>query len=205
MPKGTYRNKEISLSDKEVGELRQLARSGVRNIDLARQFGIPACSAHAISSGRIRKHPRKTLEERFLAKVQKTDSCWLWTASIRNYGYGQIGNRPGPPIPAHRVSYELYKGPIPAGIFVLHCCDNPPCVNPDHLFLGTQKDNIRDAAEKGRTARGERKKNAKLTRQGVSEMRAARLNGASLKSLAIRYGVCFQTCSDVCRGKTWKF
>lgn len=91
--------------------------------------------------------------DRFLTKVCKSDfsaaECWVWTAACDRYGYGQFavaGRRLG----AHRVSYVLHFGEIPAGLWVLHRCDNPRCVNPGHLFLGTAKDNTRDAMQKGR-------------------------------------------------------
>ena len=86
---------------------------------------------------------------RFWAKVCKTNGCWTWTASKNPHGYGQI-RLSGKLTLAHRVSWTIHNGVIPEGLFVLHICDNPPCVRPDHLFLGTQKDNIRDAVAKKR-------------------------------------------------------
>lgn len=89
------------------------------------------------------------ITERFWTKVQKTETCWLWGASKNKWGYGWVklnGSMRG----AHRVSYELTKGQIPNGFEILHKCDNPPCVNPDHLSSGTHGDNIRDMFKKGR-------------------------------------------------------
>jgi hypothetical protein len=100
------------------------------------------------------KLPRvaKSLEVRFWAKVQKTETCWLWTAHKAHFGYGEIkmSTPPYKNLRAHRVSWELHFGPIPPGAQVLHHCDNPACVRPDHLFLGSDLDNQRDAIAKGR-------------------------------------------------------
>ena len=96
-----------------------------------------------------------TLEQRFCNCILIDDSekCWLWIGPTSNGRYGQFGRGSKPNeirVKAHRFSWELFNGPIPEGMKVLHSCDNPPCVNPSHLFLGTQKDNAQDAIRKGR-------------------------------------------------------
>ena len=98
-----------------------------------------------------------TLRERLEASVQMeaTTGCWLWERSILvSGGYGQM-NWQGRPSRAHRLSYEEYVGPIPGGMMVCHRCDTPACINPEHLFLGTNADNVADRDKKGRVAKGE--------------------------------------------------
>ena len=93
------------------------------------------------------------VKERFFSRIQKTDNCWNWTGHIEYNGYGSMSikhkNRS-----THRISYEIHFGKIPDGLCVLHKCDNKKCVNPSHLFLGTQLDNVKDRDQKGHTAKG---------------------------------------------------
>lgn len=86
---------------------------------------------------------------RFFEKVRKTETCWEWTACLNSKGYGTMAVL-GRPVLAHRLSYEFHKGKIPEGLYVCHHCDNPKCVNPDHLFTGTNQDNQNDCVSKGR-------------------------------------------------------
>lgn len=102
-----------------------------------------------------------TIERRFWKKVIRTDGCWLWTAKSLPKGYGLIraGRKDEPWILAHRVSYAIEYGSVPALMHVLHVCDNPRCVNPAHLFLGHQSDNNADMRRKGRASGGSSPKN----------------------------------------------
>lgn len=151
--------------------------------------------------GEFRARP---LEVRFWEKVKKTDTCWLWQGFLlHGTWYGHIAlsgknGKNGKTISAHKLSWILHYGPIPDGLFVLHHCDTPPCVRPDHLFLGTQSDNMRDAAAKGRhpsqvnpsTQRGENSACAKLTAAMVLEMRLLRAEtGLAYRRIGERYGV----------------
>ena len=120
-------------------------------------------------------------------------------------GYGQVSVN-GRLLLAHRVAWELAHGPIPVGMFVCHICDNPSCVNVDHLFLGSHTDNMRDAKLKGRLTgpRGSSNRWVKLTETDVLEIRSLRTSGADLKSIADRFGICFQNVSMIANRKTWR-
>lgn len=99
----------------------------------------------------MRKYTRIPISQRFWSKVRIGDGCWEWTASTHKFGYGQLFVEwKARPLQAHRVSWELHFGEIPKGKHVLHKCDNPLCVRPDHLFLGTHEDNLSDMNRKGR-------------------------------------------------------
>lgn len=146
--------------------------------------------------------------DRFWAKVDKRpDGCWVWTASrLRAGGYGQF-NLNGIPTRAHRLSWEMHNGPIPAGLQVCHTCDNPPCVNPAHLFLGTIKENAHDRDRKGRThpgwVPGSRNGGAKLTEAQVAEIRE-RASGATHKALALEFGVSRTLIGLIVNRKQWR-
>lgn len=146
----------------------------------------------------------RTPADRFAAKYfeEPNSGCWLWTAGTNARGYGQFALR-GRSCGAHRASWELHRGPIPDGSCVLHRCDTPPCVNPDHLFLGTHADNAADMMEKGRSSRGERHYNSRLTAEQVAAIRRQAAEGATLTEMAIDTGVRRQTISLVARRKTW--
>jgi hypothetical protein len=101
---------------------------------------------------------RGALEDRFFSKVQKTETCWIWTAYKNKKGYGQINSDGYNMKKAHRVSYEMHNGNIPDGLIVCHSCDNPSCVNPQHLWLGTDLQNAQDRDTKGRCRSGISKK-----------------------------------------------
>lgn len=109
------------------------------------------CSYRCSAYGR-EPHQRRPPDVRFWKHVRKTESCWIWTGGTIT-GYGQFHPTDTRVMKAHRFSWELHYGPIPAGLWVLHRCDTPPCVRPDHLFLGTHADNMADARAKGRLRR----------------------------------------------------
>lgn len=132
--------------------------------------------------------------------------CWPWVGGRAHpFGYGLIG-LDGRPTTAHRVAWLVTRGPIPRGLSVLHRCDNPPCCNPAHLFLGTQADNMHDRHAKGRFARGSAVHSAKLTEDHVRAIRATYsvgIRGRGVRALATRYGVAKNAVRCVLARTTW--
>lgn len=178
----------------------------------------------------------KPLAERLLSKVNKDGPvpahlpelgpCWVWTASVNKKGYGQISQLKAGLRLAHRVSWAVHVGQIPDGLSVLHKCDRPSCVRPDHLFLGTKADNNRDKVAKGRHAksghpgfkrgdahwaraqpelvcRGEDVGNAKATEADVRKIREMAANGVRQNFIAEKLGLSRSLVSRVITGKTW--
>lgn len=128
------------------------------------------------------------LEVRFWKHVDKQgpDECWPWTGASSQYGYGHINSGPKPNrrLIASRVSYEIANGPIPAGAHVLHSCDNPPCVNPAHLSIGSPRDNSDDKITKQRHARGATHGGARLSESDVEAIRALSAAGQTGRYIA---------------------
>jgi hypothetical protein len=155
------------------------------------------------------KASNKQVSRRFWSKVDRRgdDDCWTWLGPTNDTGYGILGFR-GKQDRAHRVSYVLSCGEIPNGLHVLHSCDNPPCVNPKHLRLGTPADNAQDRAERGRYRNrglpGEENPNAKLTQEQVDEMRRLRAAGYLQSTLAEMFGIHQTTVSIILSGKHWR-
>lgn len=141
--------------------------------------------------------------QRFWQKVDKGPGCWIWTGASNRLGYGSVRRRPLV-YSAHRLSYELTYGLIRDGLWVLHRCDNPPCVRPDHLFLGTQRENNEDCARK---QRGRRigTPTSKLTESDVLQVRSLYEDGLTQRQIAETFGVTQVTISNVIRGRTYAY
>lgn len=151
----------------------------------------------------------ETLKLRLLEKSipEPNTGCWLWTASHKSNGYGYMwgGSKKEH---SHRLSYSLFKGAIPSVMFVLHRCDQPACINPDHLFVGTQSDNLNDCVKKGRhrpaSLKGEVNHKSKLTDLDVEAIRSATKKPRYLYELSEKYGVSRGSICAVRNGRTWK-
>lgn len=154
--------------------------------------------------------------EEFWAQVDQTGVCWIWKRAVAR-GYGWLRFR-GRPMMAHRVAYLLKNGTLPSDLCVCHHCDNPPCVNPAHLFIGTRADNNRDRDRKGRLganvgltmrkyperrARGERQGSAKLTAAVVRDIRKRAAAGETHRSIARVYGVSKTCVGEIVRRENW--
>lgn len=152
---------------------------------------------------------RRPLNDRFYAKVFKTEGCWIWTGAKDKFGYGSIGSGGwhGATLKAHRVSYEIHVGSIPNGKHVLHRCDNPRCVRPTHLFLGTHADNMADSAAKGRakgpSLKGEQNPNRRFTASEIRFIRRQAAKGTPRPALAAQFGTSRQNIGFIVRRDTW--
>jgi hypothetical protein len=145
------------------------------------------------------------MEARFLTKVNKIEGgCWEWSGCKSVYGYGVFGvNVNNRNCRAHRVAYELWKGPIPSGLLVRHKCDNRGCVNPDHLETGTFQDNSNDMVERGRSLKGENHGAAKLTEDDVVEIKVLLGFGVPQRQIAEQFGVSQHLISRINTGIQW--
>jgi hypothetical protein len=154
------------------------------------------------------KNTHGDLETRLLRRLNKTPTCWLWTGAKRSTDYGSITSD-GPPyriLSAHRAAYEIYKGPIPDGMVVMHKCDTPLCCNPDHLELGTHKENTQDMIQKGRRvfpkyACGMSCGNTVLNEEKVRFIRSSLLSSSEI---AKQLGVGETTIRAVRKNITWR-
>jgi hypothetical protein len=148
--------------------------------------------------------------DRFWQRVEKTDGCWLWRGQARANGYGEFSGRGERHRAAHRYSYQTFVGPIPDGMFVCHSCDNPACVRPDHLWVGTPADNVADMVAKGRQAtdkrvyRGESNSQCKLSEDQVMAIRSEyRPRVVPQRELAKRYGVSQRLINKIIAREVW--
>lgn len=150
----------------------------------------------------LKNYEIRALKQRFEDKIfYSPDGCWYWTGAATETGYGHIRTNMGM-TRSHRVAYFLYKGVDAGELFVCHTCDNTLCVNPDHLFLGTGKENSEDMVRKGRSTKGERNGSAKISEQDVIDIWQSIKQGEDEKVIAARYGL--SSVKHITSGKKWK-
>lgn len=143
----------------------------------------------------------RSLVDRFWAKVRKSDGCWLWIGAKNSHGYGYFAVTHNWIVRAHRIAFELTTGPVPVDLHVLHRCDVRACVNPAHLFLGTQLDNVRDMVAKGRSAY-DRIATTKLAPEAVRTIRSRCASGEMQCLVALDFGVNVSTVHRIVHGRS---
>lgn len=196
----------IDLHDYRDGKLRWLCKCDCGNLYVAGQGKLNKRKDGVRSCGLRSNHPRPLRETADVLReankkiFKQPNGCWIWTGAFVGDGYGVLNFR-RKRYRAHRLLYELLVGPIPEGLLIRHSCDNPPCVNPDHLSIGTQKDNMRDCGERFRNGR-------KFKPEDVLDMRsqflrASRRDG-TVARLAKEYGIPFHAVWRIVRGVSWK-
>jgi hypothetical protein len=173
----------------------QTIRSG-----MSKSCGCLKAEKNSLSMKAMRLRQSGSLHDRFFSRfVVLANGCWQWRSHTDKDGYGILpGDKKN--VRAHRLSYEIHIEKISDGMIVCHKCDNPGCVNPEHLFIGTKKDNAQDALQKGRAYVGEKNGRSKLTEQNVKEILSSKLNS---EQLAQKLGVSRATINSVKRGTTW--
>lgn len=207
---------ESTASDAGQVQLRRRAGSsaGERSVHTGKVGGStpsPPTAYDPLADLLANETARLKAEERFWPKVMKPlgwDQCWLWTASRNAKGYGRFKVTSYVSIVASRVAYALYYNRSPGSLLVCHHCDNPQCVNPTHLYLGTVKDNSDDKMRRGRwrgppDPKGENNGAAKLRAVDVEAIRGLINAGLNNKAIAARYGVTHQLISRIRRGRSW--
>jgi len=206
--KAIVRAVDRARAAERVDEARLLYLSGksLRAVEAATGVGRETLRPilRAAGEARGRLDHQGSDRERLLANIHEDDSgCWLWTGQINNMGYGMAcyGRRR---MAAHRAIYMLFGNELAAGMDLCHRCDNPPCVNPAHMFVGTRADNMQDARRKGRLRTGEASPSAKLTEATVREIRRRHAAGIVQRRIADDLGVTFQTVNSVALRRTWR-
>lgn len=153
----------------------------------------------------MRRYTEADFTDAFWQKVEKTNSCWLWLGLRNRKGYGAV-RRNRRMVLTHRVSWEMANGPIPARELVLHHCDMPHCVRPDHLWLGDQAANMRDMVSKGRQNRpiGSRHHRSRLSESLVRDIRVEVASGTPVAAIARRLGLSWATVGHAASGRSWR-
>ncbi len=199
-PEGTSQSAAYWLFECDCGNRR--IRKGS---EVARVGGSCGCLKSEVNSKAMKKmqiERHGTVEQRFFNRFDKSENgCWIWNSHCDKNGYGILPAN-GPSIRAHRFSFEYHVEPIKEGNVICHTCDNPSCVNPDHLFQGTTKDNCDDMISKGRDKMiGSRNNKSKLTESDIPKIRSSKEHNSSI---ALRFGVSESTIKRVKNKTIWR-
>ena len=208
------------------GERTTIAKANDPRDNVVKGQPVRFIRGHAARHPNFKRKPTMPMEERFWQKVQKSEGCWLWQGTTDQNGYGIFAMTARKNIGAHRLMWILIHGVVPENLFVLHRCPekaNPLCVNPDHLYAGTQYENVQDSLREGThfglthpyslatyvaqhpevKPRGEAHKNSKLTDESVREIHAL-YPQHSMRAIAVRYGVSSATIGHILHGLIWR-
>lgn len=189
------RVKQVSLYNADHIEQRRMrVNCWARRIGKVKEYPCVTCSNPCYKKYSLAFCSDKC---RLLFYVEKTATCWIWKGATNRRGYGKICFKGNKTAGAHRVSYELFTGEIPEDKYVCHSCDNPRCVNPDHLWVGSAQDNKMDQINKGRGSR-------KLTESDVIEIRNLSDKGLGSQRLAYLYRVTCGLISNIIKRRIWK-
>lgn len=172
-----------------------------------KDLGIKGNKNRIFWSSATEEQKKERLKNFFENKVVKKQGCWEWNGYVDKNGYPQVHYHNGKRntnYKAHRLSYEIYKGEILNGYKVCHTCDNPTCTNPDHLWLGTPKENSLDAKKKGRYQKGEDRHNAKLFEKDVKKIKKMLVLGITQTRIAKEYNVHIMTINSIAKCRNWK-
>ena len=159
------------------------------------------CSRECASTAKAKRQKERLFEKNLSNYTIMEGGCWKWLGDLTRGGYGRL-RYADKMVRAHRFFYEVHRGPIPDGLYVCHKCDNPSCVNPDHLFVGSAADNKADCCAKNRHAYGARQGQSKLTEDDVREILAA---GESYPEIAKRFGVSSSLVCAIKKGRAWRY
>ena len=209
------------LPDDKVIQIHQMVQETGSIMNTARHFGITKTITSLIARGLTYRHlglPKivsqqkseicrhMSVEDRLNKfHIKDHDSgCWNWIGKKDKRGYGRCSFE-GRKQFAHRISHKVFKGPIPDGLYILHSCDNPACINPDHLRIGTQAENMNDAVVRRRMPIGEQSSMSKLSNESVMQIVEMRNSGMSIADIARNFNVEFTTVSVILRGHTWSW
>ncbi len=213
--------RNVVEKDKRAEKRIKLGLPPLMRYDISAQCNIKSCDRAPRASGmcnmhyeRKRIYGKTSFSERemnnFLDKdtfhmnyvLDPKTGCWNWSR-FKYKGYGEF-NHQRKKYRAHRFSYELFREKVPEGMIVCHSCDNPACVNPDHLFVGTHSDNNADMNKKGRQAKGSTQANSKLSESDILRVREEFKKGTSGKNIALMFNVSVSVISCIKLGKTWR-